>query len=566
MLDNLHVLNLALIDEADINLKNGFNVLTGETGAGKSIVLGSINLALGAKVNSDIIRVGKEYALVELGFTLSDTEAALIREMGLSVEEDGSLVLSRKIMPGKSICRINGETISAHELKELSGILLDVYGQHEHQSLLKSATYEKMLDEYAGDDLAILQGTLGDLRKDYRSTVEELRASDMDASSVNRQIELLSFEINEIESANLKAGEDEELEKRYRFLSNALRIKEAVSEAHAYTGYENNSGAGSTIGIGVSRLRSVASYDDGASSLTDQLSEIEALLNDFNRSLSSYEDSLTFDEEEYDNVEERLNLINNLKSKYGASYEDIMSTYQTKSQELEKLNNHEAYVESLKAKADSLVHKMTDTCSKIHLLRLKAAEPLQDKLIEAMQNLNFLDVRLKISVEANDIVSTDINSDDVLHAIKDTGYDNIEFMICLNPGEELRPMQTVASGGELSRIMLAIKTVFADKDDVPTLIFDEIDTGISGRTAYKVAEAMETLSKSHQLVAITHLPQIASRADNHLLIEKNVIDGRTLTTITQLNSEESVRELARMLGGDEITEAAINNAREMKKK
>lgn len=554
MLDNLHVLNLALIDEADINLKDGFNVLTGETGAGKSIVLGSINLALGAKVSTDIIRAGKEYALVELCFSLSDSEAAEIRKMGLSIEEDGSLLLSRKIMPGKSVCRINGETISAHELKELSGILLDVYGQHEHQSLLKSSTYEKMLDEYAGAEVAGLQTELKALRCEYRDSVRELEEADTDAASLTRQSELLSFEINEIESAALKPGEDEELEKRYKFLSNALKIEEAVREAHAYTGYENNSSAGSLIGIGVSRLRSVASYDEGALALTDQLSEIEALLNDFNRAVSSYEDSLSFDEEEYTEATERLNLINNLKNKYGSTIEAVLESYELKISELDKLNNHEEYIESLKKRIAELKMQMLDKCEEIHKLRIKASEPLRDKLVEAMVNLNFLDVKLEIKIDAEDE-----------EAIKDSGYDRIEFLICLNPGEELRPMQNVASGGELSRIMLAIKTVFADKDDVSTLVFDEIDTGISGRTAYKVAEAMEQLSKSHQLIAITHLPQIASRADNHLLIEKNVVDGRTVTTIVPLDEEASVRELARMLGGDEITEAALSNAREMKK-
>ena len=554
MLENLHVLNLALIDEADIDLKDGFNVMTGETGAGKSIVLGSINLALGAKANSDVIRAGKEYALVELTFRVSEDERAAIRNMGLLVDEDESLILSRKIMPGKSVCRINGETISSHELKELSGILLDVYGQHEHQSLLKSATYEKMLDEYAGSRIFELQDALAALRKEYKSLKEELSNADTDENSRNRQKELLSFEINEIESASLKEGEDEELEKRYRFLSNALKIKEAVCEAHAYTGYENSASAGSLIGSGVSKLRSVSGYDDEAGELTNQLAEIEALLSDFNRTISNYEDSLNFDEEEYAGIEERLNLINNLKSKYGSSVKAIMESYEAKVSELDKLSNHDAYIDTLRNRIKETEDKMLEKCALIHELRTKAAVPLRDKLVEAMVNLNFLDVRLEIAIEGAD------DKD----GIKDSGYDKVEFLICLNPGEELRPMQNVASGGELSRIMLAIKTVFADKDDVPTLVFDEIDTGISGRTAYKVAEAMEVLSKSHQLIAITHLPQIASRADNHLLIEKNVVEGRTVTTIGTLDNEASVRELARMLGGDEITEAALNNAREMK--
>lgn len=554
MLENLHVKDLALIEEAEVCFKDGFNVLTGETGAGKSIVLGSINLALGAKASADVIRTGKDAALIELNFKVGPKEIAKIREMDLSVEDDGEVLLQRKIMQGKTVCRMNGETIGVSQLKELSGVLLNMYGQHEHQTLLKQSTYEKMLDQYAGEEVAdYLVNIKSDLAS-YRELLARRENENTDEATRNRQIELLEFEINEIEEAALKEGEDEELEKRYRFLMNARKIMEAVSETHAVTGYDSDASSGSLIGRGVSRLKSIEVFDDEAAELANQLGEIEDLLNDFNRALTGYEKKLEFDESEFNDVETRLNLVNKMKDKYGrGSLEGVFEALNVKSEELCKLKDFESYLAALDNDIQKLHAGLLAKCAAVSMLRKKAAGPLQEKLTDALNSLNFLDVKFEVNITSSE------------EHISERGYDNVEFLISLNPGEELRPMQNVASGGELSRIMLAFKSIFADKDDVPTLIFDEIDAGISGVTAYKVAEKMGELSKDHQLICITHLPQIASRADAHFLIEKSVHDGRTVTSINSLEEEASVAELARMLGSDVISESALANARDLKR-
>ena len=554
MLENLHVKDLALIEEAEVEFKDGFNILTGETGAGKSIILGSINLALGAKASSDIIRSGKESALVELSFKLNEDQITKIRKLDLDVDDDGEVLLQRKISAGKNICRMNGETISVGTLKSIAGILLDMYGQHEHQTLLKASTYSKMLDEYAGDDIGTLKTELADVLKEYHKLVKEKEEQDSDTSVRNRELELLSFEVNEIEDAALKLGEDEELEKQFKLLNNSRKMREIISEVISYTGNDSDVSASTLIGSGVGRIRQLAAIDDEAGALATQLAEIEGLLDDFNRELSRYESKLDFDDEDFEVVSERLNLINKLKGKYGDTIEKILKALDEKSAQIDKLQNYEAYLEKLNKNIELTYGKAVDICKKISVLRKKAAPILTEKLIEAMKSLNFLDVKLSINIDSNE------------EYLSGDGYDNVEFLISLNPGEDLKPMQNVASGGELSRIMLAFKSVFAESNAVSTLIFDEIDTGISGVTAYKVAEMMDKLSKNHQLICITHLPQIAAMADRHFLIEKGVADGRTLTNINALDEEGSVRELARMLGSDVISESALANARELKGK
>lgn len=554
MLENLHVKDLALIEEADVSFGKGLNILSGETGAGKSIILGSVNLALGAKASSEVIRSGKESALVELTFFLNEEQINKVRAMDLDVGDDGEVLLQRKIMAGKSVCRLNGETISVGQLKELSGVLLDMYGQHEHQSLLKSSTYSKMLDNYAGGEVSLYQKELKEDLSKYRHLLAEREGCDSDSSVRERQAELLRFEIDEIENAALKEGEDEELEKRFRFLSNARKIMEAVAQTHEAVGYEQDASAGTLLGYGVSRLKEIASFDDEAGALLEELTSVESLLSDFNRSLSTYEDRLSFDEAEFVSVEERLNLINKLKSKYGDSISKIQAALNEKSDELCKLENYEEYLAGLDKDIAHLKQNMLAKCAAVSSLRRSAATPLTASLKEAMEDLNFMDVSLEIRITPDE------------EKITENGYDNVEFLISLNTGEELRPMQNVASGGELSRIMLAFKSIFADKDDVPTLIFDEIDSGISGVTAYKVAKKMGRLSEDHQLICITHLPQIAAMSDEHFLIHKEASDGRTVTLIDRLDEEGSVKELARMLGSDTVSDSALENARDLKRK
>ena len=552
MLENLHVKNLALIEEQEVTFSKGMNILTGETGAGKSIIIGSINLALGAKADKDYIRTGADHALVELVFSLNDQQLEQMREMELPVEEDHQLILQRKIMPGKSICRANGESISTAQLKKLSGCLLDMYGQHEHQSLLKPTAYKKMLDDYVGEEALSLKQRLKEELSEYRKALEELGNQNLDEDSRSRQARLLEFELNEIEAAALQPLEDEQVEKRYRRLVNAKKIKEIVYTVHGLTGYEEEGSAGATVGYALRELKSLAGQDEEALPLIEQLTDIDSLLNDFNRSMAQYSDTLEFDEEEFIALEERLNVLNHLKSKYGNSVEEILKTGQEKQKELERLSHFEEYVLLLKQSIEEKKKSLSALCRQLSELRCKAALPLADQLREAMVDLNFLDVEFSITVTP---------MEEEFHA---DGYDQVEFWISTNPGEALRPLWQIASGGELSRIMLAFKTVFADKDETDTLIFDEIDAGISGKTAWKVAEKLGRLSGDHQIICITHLPQIASMEDSHFLIEKSVKKERTTTDIRLLSEEESLKELARLLGNGEMTKAVLENAREMK--
>ncbi len=550
MLQSLHVKNLALIDEIEVTFGEGLNILTGETGAGKSIIIGSINLALGAKADKDMIRTGAEYALVELVFTVEGQQLAAIEELELPVE-DGQIILQRRILQSRNVCKVCGETVTARQLKQLGEILLDIHGQHEHQSLLKPAKQLEILDAYAGEALLSHKEKLRELYSRYRSAVDELEHSEVDEETRKREAALAEFECQEIEEAALVPGEDEEIEQLYRKLVNGQKIQDAVGLAHALCGYEEN-GVGSSVGRALKEMRSVAAYDTALQEFEQQLLDIDGLLNDYNRAVADYLSELEFDGELFDRTEKRLNLLNHLKAKYGNSIEDVLA-YQAQAQHtLEKYRDYDAYRMELTKRADTLKEEALTVCAKISEIRRRSAVRLSKEMKKALVDLNFQEVAFEIQV-------TDLED-----MIGSNGYDRAAFLISTNAGERLRELAQVASGGELSRIMLALKTVLADKDAIETLIFDEIDTGISGKTAWKVSEKMGILGRGHQLICITHLPQIAAMADQHFCIEKKVEDKRSVTDIRKLAEEEGVTELARMLGSDSITENVMNNAREMK--
>ena len=550
MLQSLHVKNLALIDEIEVTFGEGLNILTGETGAGKSIIIGSINLALGAKADKDMIRTGAEYALVELVFTVEGQQLAAIEELELPVE-DGQIILQRRILQSRNVCKVCGETVTARQLKQLGEILLDIHGQHEHQSLLKPAKQLEILDAYAGEALLSHKEKLRELYSRYRSAVDELEHSEVDEETRKREAALAEFECQEIEEAALVPGEDEEIEQLYRKLVNGQKIQDAVGLAHALCGYEENS-VGSSLGRALKEMRSVAAYDAALQEFEQQLLDIDGLLNDYNRAVADYLSELEFDGELFDRTEKRLNLLNHLKAKYGNSIEDVLA-YQAQAQHtLEKYRDYDAYRMELTKRADTLKEEVLKVCAKISEIRRRSAVRLSKEMKKALVDLNFQEVAFEIQV-------TDLED-----MIGSNGYDRAAFLISTNAGERLRELAQVASGGELSRIMLALKTVLADKDAIETLIFDEIDTGISGKTAWKVSEKMGILGRGHQLICITHLPQIAAMADQHFCIEKKVEDKRSVTDIRKLAEEEGVTELARMLGSDSITENVMNNAREMK--
>ena len=549
MLLHLHVKNLALIDEAEVDFTEGLNILTGETGAGKSILIGSINLALGQKASKSMIREHAEYAFVELVFEAGERTAEKLKQMDI-FPDDGQVIISRKLTGNRSICKINGETCTVSMVKQAAFYLLDIHGQHEHQSLLYPEKQMEILDAYGKEEI---QKQREQVQKDYeayKALKKELEQYEIDEEQKKRQMDFLAFEISEIEDAKLKVGEDEALEAQYRKMINAKRITESLSEVYELTGYERE-GSSEQIGRAVRQLSQVSELDDDLKGIYETLNDIDALLSDFNRELSSYLSDFQFSQEEFLETEERLNLLNHLKSKYGASIEAVLEYKQKKEEEYEALEHFEQNRAELKRKIEEQKTVLQKQCERLTESRKKWAKSLEKEIIEGLQELNFLNVAFEIVFEEKAEFSSN-------------GKDSICFFISTNPGEPKRELQKVVSGGELSRIMLAIKTILADKDEKETLIFDEIDTGISGKTAWKVSEKMAVIAKSHQVLCITHLPQIAAQADSHFLIEKSVKELETQTKIRRLDDEKSVEELARMLGGESITETVLSNAREMK--
>lgn len=549
MLLSLHVKNLALIEEAEVEFAPGLNILTGETGAGKSILLGSVNLALGAKADKDLIRKGAEYALAELTFSDEDERIGKkLQEMELPCEE-GVVTISRRLQTGRSVSRINGETVNARQLKELSELLLDIHGQHEHQSLLHKKKHLEILDAYAGAEILAPLAEIKALFHEKNRIQNKMAAQEMDEAKRKRETELALFEFDEIEQAAPAAGEDEELESKYRRMVNSRKIGEALGACYQFAGGEEE-GASFFISRAVRELAQAAVYDDGLSGLSEQIAEIESLLNDFNRELSDYLADMEFDGADFAAVEERLNCLNHLKEKYGKTIEEVLAYKEELSEKIEKLNDYESYMALLKKKQEETEKALLKSCEKVSALRRKQAKKLEKILKQALEELNFLSVEFEIKIEKKE-VSTD-------------GFDDVEFLISTNPGEPVKPLGRVASGGELSRIMLAIKTILAESDRIETLIFDEIDAGISGRTAQMVAEKMNVIGKNHQIICITHLPQIAAMADYHFLIRKDVINHVTVSNISLLDEQESITELGRMLGGVKITDKVMESAGEMK--
>ncbi len=550
MLHNIYVKNLALIDEIEIELKKGLNILTGETGAGKSIILGSINLALGGRYSSDILRSEEEPGYVELTFFVEDDERKeLLKAMDV-FPEDGVVVLSRKMIGKRSVSKINGETVSITQLKEVAEILIDIHGQHEHQSLLYKKNHLGILDEYAKDTIKDIKSQVAEAYSVYRAYKNELENANLDEKERNKEMSFLEFEINEIQSANLKENEDEILEEMYRRMVNGKKITGNLEEAYDYT-VGGNVSASDSLSRAIHCLQDAARYDEKANELYEQLSEVDSLLNDFNRELSAYSESFEFSEEEFYEVENRLNEINRIKSKYGNSIEEIFTYCKEKEETLRKLNDYDSYIAELQNNLSKSEEKLNILSDKLSILRKNAAKELVSQIKAGLLDLNFLDVKFEMVFAKTEHYTAN-------------GTDEAEFMISMNPGEPVRALGDVASGGELSRIMLAIKTVLADKDCIETLIFDEIDVGISGRTAQKVSEKMAYIAKNHQVICITHLAQIAAMADAHYAIEKTVTDGKTKTSISLLNTEQEIDELARILGGAEITETVKQSAAEMK--
>ncbi|MBQ9063278.1 MAG: DNA repair protein RecN [Eubacterium sp.] len=550
MLTSLYVKNLALIDEAEVSFGSGLNILTGETGAGKSILLGSINIALGQKFSKEMMREGADSALVELVFQVETAEQTeRLKELEIEPEE-GQLIFTRKIKNGRTMNRINGEACTVAQFRQAAALLLEIHGQHEHQSLLQRAKQLDFIDAYGGETISALRVQTAACFRTYQKLQEELGAFRLNEAEREREISYLRFAIDEIDAAGLREGEEEQLEKQYRLMSNSRKIAEGLNLAYQFTG--SDSGAGEQISRAIRELNAVAGYDEEIAGMEQTLTDAESVLEDFNRAVSSYLDAFTFSEEEFRQTEERLDLIRSLQTKYGRTTADVLAYREEQAVRLDTLLHFaekKAELEQALAKKEK---ELASFSGRLTAARKKAAEAFSGELRAALLELNFLSNEFSIQFETADHYGAD-------------GTDLVTWMISTNPGEPLRPLSDVASGGELSRIMLAIRTIMAERGGRGTLIFDEIDTGISGRTAQMVSEKMARIAGHHQVICITHLAQIAAMADQHFLIEKQAEGGVTRTQIRELDAEDSVIELARILGGAAITEAAMENAREMKR-
>ena len=552
MLLNVHIKNIALIDDANVNFTDNLNILTGETGAGKSIIMGALKIGMGDKLPKDIVREPDKEGFCQLLFLVDDPQVIeQIRDLGVEPWEDGEILITRRINNSRTINTINDMAVTAAKLREVSALLIDMHTQHQQQTLLKKAEHMKLLDKYGRASIDPLKQKVAEYHREYVTLRREMDELSMDEAERSRKVEFLNYQIAEIESANIKTGEDEDVEHQYNRMVNSRDIVAAASDVYSVTGYESSSSAGNEIGRALASMKGIKDLDGEIDGLYSQLENIDALLNDFNVELNDYMQSMDFDDSEFRSVESRLDVINDIKGKYGSTVEEVFKYLEDSRKEYERLSEYDEYISGLSDKIKKAEKAMLKAADALTAERQRQAENLCRDIRDALADLSFMEARF-------DMVF------DRLPECTANGIDDCYFVISTNVGEKMRPLYDVASGGELSRIMLAIKSCMASEDNIGTLVFDEIDVGISGRAAQKVAEKMAVISRSHQVISITHLPQIAAMADSHYLIEKSADEGKTVTRIVRLNDEESTEEIARLLGGVTITEAVMSNAREMK--
>lgn len=555
MLESLKIQNVALIDKLEIDFGRGLNILSGETGAGKSIIIDSINFVLGERTGKDFIRSGETQASVE-AFLYIEDEAVFgsFADMGIEPEEDKSLLLFRSITEdGKNVCRVNGKTVTIGMLKEISSLLIDVHGQHEHQSLLNASRHIELLDRFCGSELSELLAKFAVEFKEYKENEKAIKAVSGDESERAYKIELYTYQIKEIEAAALKPNEDGILSERKKLINNAERLITASSSALSllYGDGSDELSALDKISKAAEHIGFIAGLDTTKQPIAEQLNAVYAQLDDLIRDFRKYCDGLESDPREIDEIEGRLDLIYRLKKKYGQSVTEILEFCESAKQKLEQIENSGQTLELLYAKREEKSRKIKGLCGEISVLRQSAASKIQKEIEIILKELGMKDAKFEIAMNKKDEFTAN-------------GLDNVEFLISPNQGEPLKPLSKIASGGEMSRVMLALKTALADFDNIDTFIFDEIDAGVSGRTAQQVAEKLFLISKKHQILCITHLPQIAAMGDNNYLIEKKSDNGKTNTTMFKLDYDDSVKELARLIGGAEITQTTLDAAKEMK--
>jgi len=553
MLLDLKVKNFALIEKLEINFKKGLNVLTGETGAGKSIIIGALEMLLGGRASREVIRNGKDKAYIEAVYEPEKLDLInnKLEEYGIEPDED-ILLLSREIKrTGRNRSRINGQLATLSMVSNVSSYLVDIHGQHEHQSLLDVKLHLDFLDDFIGEKIISLKEKVTNKYNEIKNINKKLQEMEIDEGEKARELDLLEFQINEIENANLKTGEFKKLEKKYKKLSNAEDIFATTGMIYNDINGDdfNNNGILDKIGHFMTELDSLKEYDDKLDSFHSQMENIYYTLQDLGYEIREYNENLDFDKKRLKEIEDRLDTINNLKKKYGETIEEILEYNQKMKKRRNELVSQEDLINELKEKRKNIKAEYYNKAEELSKIRKNSAKNLEEKIKDELTDLAMEDVLFKVKFEEKDLAGD--------------GIDDIEFMISPNPGEDLKPLAKIASGGELSRIMLAFKKIIAEIDKVDTLIFDEVDSGVGGKTAQKMAEKLAVIGSKRQVICITHLPQIASMSDNHFYINKTAENGKTYTNINKLNGEEKPKELARMLGGVKMTDTTLDHAEEM---
>mgnify|MGYP000883426397 CR=1 FL=1 len=551
MLKELSIKNFAIIDDIKVEFTEGLNVLSGETGSGKSIIIDALGIVLGGRSSKELIRSGKEKAIIEVLFFINEDIKEILRECG--IEDEGLLIISREIsMNYPSISRINGRPITINSLSKITSKLVDIFGQHEHQSLLNIANHQLIIDSFGDacyDDLLQKINSTYELYRKERQRLDEMNTSSYERE---REIDLLKFQINEIEEAKLTNKDDDEIEDNFKKLSNMMEIIAGLNEVvniFNNSQYDFNSIL-DLIDKNINTLSSISKFDKNLEPSLDRLTDARYELHDISGELQLYLEGLELDEDKMYYLEERLNLVNRLKKKYGSSIAKINEYKEKINHDYEKLLNFEKELDKINEAITEYEKKLLFYSEKLSEKRKIIALDLEKKIALELSELNMDRIVFKINFEKK-------------HDFSNNGLDKIEFLISTNPGEDLKPLSRIVSGGEMSRIMLGFKSIIADNDKMPTLIFDEIDTGISGRTAQIVGEKIKKISKNHQVISISHLPQIVALADSHFVISKNIENNKAFTIIKRLNEDERINEIARLISGADITEIALNNAKEM---
>lgn len=552
MLLQLNIMNFALIEKLSIDFSKGFNVLSGETGAGKSILIDAISFVLGGKFNKNLIRVGEDKTVVEAVFSIENQRTRdILKELDIS--DEGIVILSRESFhSGKTIAKVNNKSLLLSKIKQVSETLIDIHGQHENQNLLDSSNHINYIDSFGQDLLVNKLKEYDKLYLKYGEVEEKVNRLQGNDGEREKKIDFLKFQMDEINSIKPKIGEDEELSKKFNMLSNGEKIKKALEKSYILL-KENDESRISIIDslmYVIRELKSIEAHHEDVKPIVDSLEESYYLLEDNTRTVSDLKDNTDYDIGELEFINSRMYQLSACKKKYGPTLEDVLVYKNHIEEQYYELINSGDIIEELLKEKKKLYEKLTEIAEELHNIRLRISESLEKEIKKELDYVGLEKSRFKIDVAYTD----NLNS---------KGRDKIQFNISTNPGQPLQPLEEVVSGGELSRIMLALKTVFVDKDQIPSVIFDEVDTGISGRIAQRVGEKMVLISEAHQVFCITHLPQIAALADANYLIEKNSNEVNTFTKVKKLKDDEVEQEVARIIGGSEVTAITIENAREM---